>query len=215
MREPIHTSEEIIDAGMQILARGKPVNGSSLRQELGGTGNVKRLRDIWEHHLKSSASPEPDVEVPEELKAIVQAASERRQQDLWTFATNTVQVMKKLLQPEIDRIRVAADEREKSLESQFEDAASIIDSLEVELAQEKQRVCDLEAEIVQLRQRDEEHKVALARLEGRLGHMDSLRGDQEAIRNELRERLEMISSVAHELAALKVATPGATTPGGP
>ena len=91
MREPIYTDEQIIAAGKQILARGKPVNGTSLRQELGG-GNVKRLRDIWEQHLKSTASPQPKVEVPEELNAIIQAALERLQQDLSTFASNAVAI---------------------------------------------------------------------------------------------------------------------------
>ena len=83
MRPPEITDHDIIQAGQQILAAGRPVNGFALRTLTEG-GKPARLMKVWEEHLSGqTALPVslPNAELPlqmaEELTGVTKALNER------------------------------------------------------------------------------------------------------------------------------------------
>ena len=82
MREAEVTDQQIIDAGNDLLAKGRKVTKSGLRQHL-GAGNFDRLLAVWQQYENAlNQIKRESVELPEDLETAIQGSAERFVSDL-------------------------------------------------------------------------------------------------------------------------------------
>lgn len=78
-RKPIHTEEEIIEAGEALeLEMGTDVSGWQIHQKMGGHGRPSRVEQVWQSHLEAraaTASRQADVPLPTPIQTALEAAT--------------------------------------------------------------------------------------------------------------------------------------------
>ncbi|TMM55122.1 hypothetical protein FDT80_06020 [Sulfitobacter sabulilitoris] len=78
MRKPIHTDQEIIQAGESLMSKfDREVSATDIHKALGGKGKYSRIRALWDAHKESrEEEQEADIPLPEECQdRIAEAAS--------------------------------------------------------------------------------------------------------------------------------------------
>lgn len=74
MRRSEFTDEQIIEAGEQLQAQGRPVTGFGIRQLLGG-GNVTRLMNVWiQHKEQANRNSDEPIDLPGEVEGKLSVA---------------------------------------------------------------------------------------------------------------------------------------------
>ena len=132
MRPPEITDHDIIEAGQQILAAGRPVNGFALRTLTDG-GKPARLMKVWVDHLSGqTALPAslPTVELPlqmaEELAVVTKALGERMAALAISLNNQAVQAAER----RVHQVQRAADEQSAKDQAALADAATVVDALQ-------------------------------------------------------------------------------------
>ena len=135
MRPPEITDHDIIQAGQQILAAGRPVNGFALRTLTEG-GKPARLMKVWEDHLSGqTALPAslPNAELPlqmaEELAVVTKALNERLAALVISLNNQAVQAAER----RVHQAQRAADEQSAKDQAALADAATVVDALQTKL----------------------------------------------------------------------------------
>ena len=135
MRPPEITDHDIIQAGQQILAAGRPVNGFALRTLTEG-GKPARLMKVWEDYLSGqTALPVslPNAELPlqmaEELAVVTKALNERLAALVISLNNQAVQAAER----RVHQAQRAADEQSAKDQAALADAATVVDALQAKL----------------------------------------------------------------------------------
>ena len=184
MRSPEISDQDIIQAGQELLAAGRLVNGYALRTKTVG-GNPQRLFKVWEEHLNGqAASPltpvatELPLEMAEELAAAVKALGERMAALAISLNNKAVQAAER----RVHQIQRSADEQSGKDKAELADAATVVN--------------DLQAKLSQAETEEEAHQKALAEaqalIEVRAGELAQL-GDRLATQ----ERESQEAGLAH------------------
>lgn len=228
MRPSEYTPQQIIQAGLELQAAGRPVNGFSIRKQLGG-GNASRLKQVWdEHNIQTPVKAEPvelPAEVAEKVVQVTQTLVERVSALAAEMNATAVQTAERRV---AEVLRAAGAERDQAqhelrdageavedLEGLLDAAKANTDELETRLADTQKAEQALAVELAQVRERllqteqtagraGEAHADELARLHAatdaeRTRHQAELEGTQKAIQTATLER----DQTRAELAAAK------------
>ena len=151
MRPPEITDQEIIQAGQQILAAGRPVNGFALRTVTDG-GKPARLMKVWEEHLSGQAplpASLPTVELPlqmaEELAVVTKALGERMAALAISLNNQAVQAAER----RVHQVQRAADEQSGKDQAALADAATVVDALQAKLSNTETKTESLEQQLAE------------------------------------------------------------------
>lgn len=146
MRPAEITDQDIIQAGQQILAAGRPVNGFALRSKTGG-GKAERLMKVWETHLSgqtvlpaSLPAAELPLEMAEELAVVTKALGERMAALAISLNNQAVQAAER----RVHQVQRSADEQSGKDKAELADASLLVDELQAKLSQ-----AETEAEALQ------------------------------------------------------------------
>ena len=166
MRPPEISDQDIIQAGQQVLAAGRPVNGFALRSKTGG-GKPERLMKVWEEHLSGQtaaplkpATTELPLEMAEELTAVTKALDERLAALAISLNNKAVQAAER----RVHQIQRSADEQSGKDQAALADASVVVDDLQAKLSQ-----AETEAEALQKQLAD-----AQALIEARTGELTQM-----------------------------------------
>lgn len=123
------TTEDIIQAGIEIEKTGRMVNPGAIRNKL-GAGGFPRIRKVWEAYKKQDMPTEGDdktIELPTEIEDNLQTLSSQMQKQLEKITRSSYEVAMQLAEKRV--ASTISDYKEKITEfDQFEVDAS--DSIE-------------------------------------------------------------------------------------
>ena len=151
MRPPEITDHDIIQAGQQILAAGRPVNGCALRNLTEG-GKPERLMKVWETYLSGQAALPtslPTAELPlqmaEELAVVTKALGERIGALAISLNNQAIQAAER----RVHQIQRAADEQSAKDKAALADAATVVDVLQAKLGQAESEAEALQTQLAE------------------------------------------------------------------
>lgn len=150
MNRPVEvTDEQIIEAGKSLLAAGKRVNGSSLR-EIIGSGAQNRLRTVWEEYVRSGkpeAAQGSNVEVPFEVEQRLEALITKNSEHLRVFASEIYAAAHNLTDRRIRDLSAELDKANERLSEELAAADDLIDRRDNDLQHQAQRIASLEEKL--------------------------------------------------------------------
>ena len=171
MRPPEITDHDIIQAGQQILAAGRPVNGFALRTLTEG-GKPARLMKVWEDHLSGqTALPTslPTAELPlqmaEELAVVTKALGERMAALAISLNNQAIQAAER----RVHQVQRAADEQSGKDQAALADAATVVDALQAKLGQAESEAEALQTQLAEAQALSEARTGEVAQAGKRLG----------------------------------------------
>lgn len=171
MRPPEITDHDIIQAGKQILAAGRPVNGFALRNLTEG-GKPERLMKVWEDHLSGqTALPTslPTAELPlqmaEELAVVTKALGERMSALAISLNNQAIQAAER----RVHQVQHAADEQSAKDQAALADAATVVDALQAKLGQAESEAEALQTQLAEAQALSEARTGEVAQAGERLG----------------------------------------------
>lgn len=151
MRPPEISDQDIIQAGQQVLAAGRTVNGFALRTLTGG-GNPGRLMKVWEAHLSGQASfaeSLPAAELPlqmaEELAEVTKVLSERLTGLVVSLNNQAGQAAER----RVHQAQRAANEQGAKDGAALADASVLVDALQARLGQAQTDAEALQAQLAE------------------------------------------------------------------
>ena len=170
MRPPEITDQNIIQAGQQVLAEGRTVNGFALRSKTGG-GKAERLMKVWETHLSgqtalpaSLPTAELPLEMAEELAGVTKALSERLAALAISLNNQAVQAAER----RVHQIQRSADEQSGKDQAALADASAVVDELQVKLSQAETDAEALQTQLADAQALVEARTAELAQVSDRL-----------------------------------------------
>ncbi|MBI5330711.1 MAG: DNA-binding protein [Betaproteobacteria bacterium] len=147
MRPAEFAPEDIIAAGLDLVASGRSVTGFALRQKVGG-GNPNRLKTVWDEHQASSVSkPVTQVALPVELLTLLASANESLLNMVNNMAVEMHRTAIEIAESRVAEAMRKASEMTEQAEKEMADAAQTVERLEEALEAEKGRVMKLTTEL--------------------------------------------------------------------
>lgn len=131
MRPAEYTQEQVIEAGNQLLASGRPITGYALRKVVGG-GMAVRLKQMWDEYnaTQSVTTQEPVADLPVEVAERLGQLSEALVAQLHTLVVDiNDRAIKSSERRVADVLRAAGEQREQA-ERELADAAQTVEDLE-------------------------------------------------------------------------------------
>ncbi len=127
-------SEQIIQAGKDLVAAGRNITGFALRQRVGG-GNPNRLKQVWNEYLSSQsmATAEPVAELPVEVADEVAAVTKALTERIAALAIELNDKAVKAAERRVSEVVRAAGEQREQAERELADASQTVDDLEAKL----------------------------------------------------------------------------------
>ncbi len=130
MKAPTYTDEQIIDAGMQLLAENKRVSPFAIRTLMGG-GNPKRIKKIWkesEHEALEGQMVREQVDLPTEFEDALAATK----QSLDELAKRMYNHAQEIAESRVRETITAARKAKESAEFEVAEAMDTVNSLDEE-----------------------------------------------------------------------------------
>lgn len=169
MRPVEFTSEEIVQAGQELLSSGRNITGFALRNKVGG-GNPNRLKQVWDEYVSSQsvtkAEPvaELPVEVADEIAAVTKALTDR----LANLAVELNDKAVKAAERRVAEVVRAAGEQREQAERELADASQTVDDLEAKLDQAEANSTELAKKYAELQAASQAQAIELAQARERL-----------------------------------------------
>ena len=130
MKAPTYTDEQIIEAGMQLLAENKRVSPFAIRTLMGG-GNPKRIKKIWqesEHEAIEGQMVREQVDLPTEFADALEATK----LSLDELAKRMYNHAQEIAESRVRETITAARKAKESAEIEVAEAMDTVNSLDEE-----------------------------------------------------------------------------------
>lgn len=128
MKAPTYTDEQIIEAGMQLLADNKRVSPFAIRNVIGG-GNPKRIKRIWEesqHKAVEGQMVREQADLPTEFED----ALEVTKQSLDELAKRMYNRAQEIAESRVRETITAARKAKETAETEIAEAMDAVNSLD-------------------------------------------------------------------------------------
>ncbi|SDB74433.1 DNA-binding protein [Belnapia rosea] len=136
MRPPLVTESEVLEAARRVRARGKEINGWSIRRELGDRGNPRRLLTVWTAKgdaAPPAAEPVDTVSLPAPLLELVAAAQTALTTELDTIVCTIHRHAREDADATFRRITDDLQASEQRIKEQLDLAEASVDATETEM----------------------------------------------------------------------------------
>lgn len=177
MRPVKFTHDQIIEAGLELVAAGVEVTGWKLRESL-GAGNPARHFKIWQERLENQIEP-LNADLPEELKSGIESIME-------AMGAQLTAMFRTIHQSLIDEAGVKIQEAQDRLEAskasmdlEVERLASELERLDTLKAEQEELIADAANEHQKVLSQLHEANVSIAHLKEKVLHSDALMLQQE------------------------------------
>jgi len=169
MRPVEFTSEEIVQAGQELLSSGRNITGFALRNKVGG-GNPNRLKQVWDEYVSSQSvtKAEPVAELPIEVADEVAAVTKALTDRLANLAVELNDKAVKAAERRVAEVVRAAGEQREQAERELADASQTVDDLEAKLDQAEDNATELAKKYAELRTASQAQAIELAQARERL-----------------------------------------------
>jgi len=169
MRPTEFTSEQIIQAGQELLDSGRNITGFALRNKVGG-GNPNRLKQVWDEYVsrQSVTKTEPVAELPVEVADEVAAVTKALTDRLANLAVELNDKAVKAAERRVAEVVRAAGEQREQAERELADASQTVDDLETKLDQAEGDAAALAAKYAELQAASQAQAIELAQARERL-----------------------------------------------
>jgi chromosome segregation ATPase len=130
MKSPTYTDEQIINAGMQLLAENKRVSPFAIRTLMGG-GNPKRIKKIWaesEHEALEGQMVREQVDLPTEFEEALHATKH----SLDELAKRMYNHAQEIAESRVRETIAAARKAKESAEFEVAEAMEMVNTLDEE-----------------------------------------------------------------------------------
>ncbi|MTW23209.1 DNA-binding protein [Allochromatium palmeri] len=174
MRPTEVTDEEIIDAGRALVAQGRNVTGSTLREMVGARGAPNRLKAVWDTYRAEVVTPPEPRPLPEIMESVLD-----RLKTQWS---------KHLQELVLELQALARQEAEQALQTDREQFAQ-----KLQLAQETGNALEQ-----QVRALEEEREGLRHQLQQQKTQIDVLNLERDQIQSQNQELTTQIQQIQQE-----------------
>jgi chromosome segregation ATPase len=186
MKAPTYTDEQIIEAGMQLLAENKRVSPFAIRTLMGG-GNPKRIKKIWaesEHEALEGQMVREQVDLPTEFEEALHATKH----SLDELAKRMYNHAQEIAESRVRETIAAARKAKESAEFEVAEAMEMVNTLD----EEKQ---ELISSLEKTWHKGEQAKADNTRLQERIDTLtDQAKKESEALREAKASNAELQKS---------------------
>lgn len=197
MRPVEFTDQQIINAGLELVAAGRTVTGFALRQRIGG-GTPNRLRAVWDEYKSSQAvaAIEPVAELPIEVAQEVEAVTKALAEKIALLAVELNDKAVKAAERRVSDVVRATGEQRAQAERELADASDTVNDLERQIDEQLESFMEQSALLDAARGLAQTQAIELAQLREKLSSTEQ---NAKLDANRFKEQLEKLNSEKQEL----------------